>query len=430
VRQDLGELLTAIISAPDDDGPREVYADALLARGDVRGELIRLQLLETRNVEQGNRERELLKLHEREWAEPLTRHGGSVVWRRGFPEVLIIAGDKVLDALEPCFAAAPIRSLAVTVRASATAAALMQRHELSRVEELSFSGSEQYADWTLSDAGAQALGSSPHLGKLKKLELGPNRIGAAGLTALARAPWLRQLTYLSIYRNTLPLASLLEPLRCGQLEELRLWKCELQDADAVTLANLLDAPRLKTLALGDNRVGRLGAHQLSSCKSFGQLEVLDLDGSDIQGEGAKALAHSSTMPKLKVLRAHGNLIDDAGAVAFATSTERGALTELKLSKNLVGAVGAKALAGSAALPNLVKLELQDNQLGVEGVEAFARGAGLPALRTLGVSHNGIYTSEAVEYTDWDGTVVGGGLALESAQETRKRFTAKPHLNLL
>jgi uncharacterized protein (TIGR02996 family) len=38
------ELLTAIYNAPDDDGPRSVYADWLLEIGDPRGELINLQL--------------------------------------------------------------------------------------------------------------------------------------------------------------------------------------------------------------------------------------------------------------------------------------------------------------------------------------------------------------------------------------------------
>ncbi len=34
------ELLELMRAAPDDEGPRLVYADWLLARGDARGELI------------------------------------------------------------------------------------------------------------------------------------------------------------------------------------------------------------------------------------------------------------------------------------------------------------------------------------------------------------------------------------------------------
>lgn len=37
------QLLAAIAASPDDDAPRLVYADALSAAGDVRGEFIALQ---------------------------------------------------------------------------------------------------------------------------------------------------------------------------------------------------------------------------------------------------------------------------------------------------------------------------------------------------------------------------------------------------
>ncbi|MEJ7603766.1 MAG: TIGR02996 domain-containing protein [Kofleriaceae bacterium] len=42
-QRDLDHLLDAIYTTPEDDGPRLVYADALLERGDPRGELIALQ---------------------------------------------------------------------------------------------------------------------------------------------------------------------------------------------------------------------------------------------------------------------------------------------------------------------------------------------------------------------------------------------------
>ena len=42
------ELLAQIYANPDDDALRAVYADALLERGDPRGELITLQLERTR----------------------------------------------------------------------------------------------------------------------------------------------------------------------------------------------------------------------------------------------------------------------------------------------------------------------------------------------------------------------------------------------
>jgi len=62
-------LLQAIYDAPDDDAPRLVYADALLERGDPRGELITLQcrLAQREDRELRKREQELLEAHGKQW---------------------------------------------------------------------------------------------------------------------------------------------------------------------------------------------------------------------------------------------------------------------------------------------------------------------------------------------------------------------------
>jgi uncharacterized protein (TIGR02996 family) len=60
------QLLAEIAAHPDDDGPREVYADVLTQRGDVRGELITLQLARRRGKPTAaakQREKELLANH-------------------------------------------------------------------------------------------------------------------------------------------------------------------------------------------------------------------------------------------------------------------------------------------------------------------------------------------------------------------------------
>jgi uncharacterized protein (TIGR02996 family) len=64
------KLLSEILASPDDDGPRGVYADYLLERGDARGELIRIQCeiekldpYEERGYELRRRSHELLQEH-------------------------------------------------------------------------------------------------------------------------------------------------------------------------------------------------------------------------------------------------------------------------------------------------------------------------------------------------------------------------------
>jgi uncharacterized protein (TIGR02996 family) len=82
----LHDLLTEIYESPREDGPRLVYADWLLERGDPRGEFIMLQFKEERvgltAVEKLRVER-LLKRHRVEWLGALA----GVVdgeFRRGF----------------------------------------------------------------------------------------------------------------------------------------------------------------------------------------------------------------------------------------------------------------------------------------------------------------------------------------------------------
>lgn len=75
-------LLSEIASSPDDDAPRQVYADLLLERGDPRGELIALQLADRDRA----RQQELIKEHGEKWLDPLDliTTPAAVRFERGF----------------------------------------------------------------------------------------------------------------------------------------------------------------------------------------------------------------------------------------------------------------------------------------------------------------------------------------------------------
>lgn len=88
------ELLAAIYAAPGDDGPRMVFADALLERGDPRGEFIQLQLQRARGEGTAAtlaRERALSRDAKQltAWALPLS-NGGECALERGFPRRVIV----------------------------------------------------------------------------------------------------------------------------------------------------------------------------------------------------------------------------------------------------------------------------------------------------------------------------------------------------
>lgn len=81
------ELLAQIYAAPGDDHPREVYADWLQERGDVRGDFIALQLAKARGeaVDEA-REKQWLAKHAVAWSGPLAAKltKASVIFERGF----------------------------------------------------------------------------------------------------------------------------------------------------------------------------------------------------------------------------------------------------------------------------------------------------------------------------------------------------------
>lgn len=76
----------AVYVSPHDDAPRLVLADALLERGDPRGEYLSLALREEKTSAEKKRESALLKTHAKSWLAPFgTSLGATVTWRRGFP---------------------------------------------------------------------------------------------------------------------------------------------------------------------------------------------------------------------------------------------------------------------------------------------------------------------------------------------------------
>jgi uncharacterized protein (TIGR02996 family) len=87
----MNELLDAIYEAPDDDGPRAVYADWLLERGDPRGELIASQIAKGK-AKPGQRQQEqaLLARHAATWVKPLGMDVRHVTFARGFPAIVAV----------------------------------------------------------------------------------------------------------------------------------------------------------------------------------------------------------------------------------------------------------------------------------------------------------------------------------------------------
>jgi uncharacterized protein (TIGR02996 family) len=219
-------LFDAVAEAPEDDGPRQVLSDALLERGDPRGEFISLQLLSAQGKatpKQQEREKILWQNHWRRWFSEVpgvglspTRVDPPVEFHRGFMRSCVFSPSgigvnspswRMLERIDIAstgdareLAAPALQQLAVlTGLDAASMQVVLGGPDKPRINELSFSG-----PWMQADRGRheqrQVLSLS-RFTSLRKLRLAPSpfRHHADWLAWLFEAPLLQQLEYLTLW---------------------------------------------------------------------------------------------------------------------------------------------------------------------------------------------------------------------------------------
>lgn len=343
-------FLADMVEHPDDDAPRLVYADWLDDRGEAdRAEFIRLQIEQARlpadsprGAALARREGELRGSGEAAWRDSLPRLEG-VTWeefRRGFVESVFVATvETFLAHAEAIFAAAPVRSVQVGMVADADAARLAGSPHLARLRELNLGNNP-----AVGPVGVRALALSPHLAGLQALLLHYNAMGDAAVAELAASPHL------------------------GALEELYLSGNLLGDPAVIALANSPRLPRLRELDLRDNGIADPGILALTSRSAHEQLTTLYLVNNHIGPLGAHALAGAEHLPRLARLYLNYNPVGNEGALAFAESNRRGALLDLDLRHCGIRDAGGLALARSLYLQGVQMLWLGGNRLHRETIE--------------------------------------------------------------
>lgn len=312
-------LLDAVRATPDDDVPRMVLAAWLCARGDPRGDLIRVQcglragLNPAERLSLRREERALLSAHQKDWLAPYATPSLRLTLARGFVEqALCWDPTKAADALGRLFASEPVRSLELRAYNGLGKAlrAVIDAGWIARLERLALGGG--YDPATL-EVLAEALAGST------VTRLAPGGGGRGLAAALVRAGVVARLRTLTLPRET--------------------------DDDA--MESLAGSPP--------------------------GLQSLYLPGAAVGDRGIEALVNSSVMEGISTLCANRcRALGDAGVRALAGSPRSAALSWLELADTGVGEEGAAALAGSAHLVSLKRLD-------VRGTGA-ARGPGAAALR--------------------------------------------------
>ncbi|MDP2273731.1 MAG: TIGR02996 domain-containing protein [Archangium sp.] len=225
----LGPLFDAVVEAPDDDAPRQVLSDALLDRGDVRGEFIALQLLRAHGVatpKQQSREQILQENHWRRWFSEVPGVGVSATtaltslheFHRGFLRACVLTPCGVgadspawrmverIDVTGPSIqnpgelAAPALARLSVLTGLNAAGLqVVLDGPQRPRLHELGFAG-----PWLQADRGRQEqrqVLALKRFSTLRVLALAPNpfRHHADHLAWLFESPLVLQLERVSLW---------------------------------------------------------------------------------------------------------------------------------------------------------------------------------------------------------------------------------------
>lgn len=176
---------------PDDLTALKVWADALIERGDVRGEFIHLSLLEDPTEEQYERSRSMLKKLGGKLVGPARAYVRT--WdfdQHGLVRSVNAEAPRVVEGFDVIAALHPRLKLSVTSLRTKTMAVIAElcKHPLGQLHTLDLSSNG------LSDNACAAL--APGLEGLKRLDLSHNDVTRQGLEAMA--PHLKRLERLAL----------------------------------------------------------------------------------------------------------------------------------------------------------------------------------------------------------------------------------------
>jgi uncharacterized protein (TIGR02996 family) len=407
-------MRAAVLQAPGEDAPRLRLADELAARGDPRGEFIRVQIQLARGETSeeatadrlAQRECELLARHEAEWVGPFATYLIGWTFRRGFIEDVILDGKTFLARAEEIFRALPVAYLGV-LDVGAVIDEFAASPYLRQIRRLHF-GLDDGDSEPLGDGGAAVLARSPHLSGLERLTLGMEQINGDGLVALAEAPWLRSLRNLGLAQNEVGDDALQSFFATAPLEKMEVLNLDWAGAGDESITALARTPlaELRVLDLQSNDVGEAGLAALAASTLQPRLGVLDLCGVGLDSVSLKPLYGSPLLNRLSKLRIiANNELTTADLSRFLASSSFPKLKELGLGSVKFGDEGAKIVAQTAALGQLTHLSFPGSMLTGKGVKSLADSPHLARLEGLDLFSNG-GTSVAAQAIAASSTLTG------------------------
>ena len=367
------DFLEQIVTDPDDDRPRLVYADYLMEQGDPRGELIAVQCRLARHAATcedvgplgplESRERALLRAYGKAWsldAETRLKFWGELGFRRGFIESLTFNGG-----FQSSYA--QIREAAPLLRALSLAGLddLADSDALAGIEEITIrSGFPKMRE-------LEALAASPHIAKLRRLGFVYANPSQKELWTFVSLPL--QLEELSMgfygepFYGRLMLEQLAKEPHRRALRSLRIrWLRRLGMIRELGTA----LPNLETLALDNADLTAADIHAI--VVAFPKLVTLDIGDNDQRVADLDLAQLLADAPALRRIRLSRLGLEDRQAIALASSPHARRLVQLDLSTNKLSDAGAFALARSEHLGAIRRLALAANAIGHDAKQAVGR----------------------------------------------------------
>jgi hypothetical protein len=198
------ELYANILRWPYGDESRKKLAELLSQRGDPRGEFIKVQFeLHEGYVRERlppdfgtliKREKELLDRHGSDWSREVRPMVDKLYFDRGFVDEVALAARVFLERAESIYRVAPVIHLDLT-GVKEVCRELFGSPHLERIRALNLEDND------LGDSGVAELARSEHLGNLRWLSLARNKITAAGAEALVASEKLPKLAYVNFSGN-------------------------------------------------------------------------------------------------------------------------------------------------------------------------------------------------------------------------------------
>ena len=360
-------FLHAIVSQPDADAPRLIYADWLEEQGHAeRAEFIRVQcelaamkasdvatwdLIRLQELEE--REEELLELPAALGENPIREVARHCRYQRGFIEEATFSQGMFLFQAERALRWVPLRRLTLTHLEEPHLPILAKTPALARLQGLTLrheANEQQVLD-------LQELMASPHLGALESLTLAHvlSRMFGQQQTYPV-GPALQELRLMSPALQPWDLETLLKSTLCYKLHRLHLRADFFGMGFMNTLVLLLENLGLESLSLNNGYAITLG----------------DVD---------KFLT-SPALNHLRALHLAGNLMDEAAIQHLTWTDQLRGLTRLSLRSHDVNDYSLRALMRSERLPQLRYLDLRGNRLEIVAIRALAGGPLLKQLKLL------------------------------------------------